>query len=164
VPYCDPVTDLVAIGDLPLPTYVDPKKWVDSTADEIDAKIGFLYHTPIDVDPLDDTQRPTYLLLKQINAHLACGRIILAAAIGGEDVQLQAYGNSLVKESLDALMAIASGKISLPGAVMIDSTSMSGPTITNKDPFSLVDAFYDGVSITQDPATQIPPFYGMRFQ
>jgi hypothetical protein len=36
------VTDLLT-GDLPLPSYVSPVKFVDDAADEIDSKIGFLY-------------------------------------------------------------------------------------------------------------------------
>lgn len=140
--YCT-VVDLL-IGDIPTSAALDPAKYVQDAADEIDSKIGFIYTTPI-----VDAPRPVTLLLKRINAHLASGRLILAATITGEMDQLNAYGASLVADAELAIAQIAAGEIILqdvlpaPGVVL--QTSIHAPMIANGDSESSVDAFYSRV-------------------
>lgn len=146
--YCE-VKDLL-IGDIPTGGGLDPVKYVNDAADEIDSKIGFVYVTPI-----TSIVRPVVLLLKRINAHLASGRMILAATISAEGDQLNAYGQSLVADSMLAIEAIASGEILLPGATIntdvippIDPLApVSGPLlISNLDTVSRVESFYNFVA------------------
>jgi hypothetical protein len=143
VAYCT-VADLL-IGDIPTSTALDPTKYVNDAADEIDSKIGFIYETPIP----NTVPRPVLLLLKRLNSHLASGRLILAATISVEDVRLNAYGQSLVDEVLLAVQAIVDGKLVLAGADI--NTDVEQPVKTdkilfaNQDAESAVDAFYDRV-------------------
>jgi len=148
------VTDLLT-GNIPVPAYLTPQKFVDDAADEIDSKIGFLYQTPIDIvteyDPESPTSvpRPARLLLKRINNFLASGRLLLAAAAGQEDSQLHAYGWSLIQEATAALNQIASGEIPIEGAVKVDTGDAAAVTaiiINNLDPESSVEAFYNRIA------------------
>ena len=157
--YCT-TADLL-IGDIPTSAGLDPAKYVQDAADEIDSKIGFVYQTPIPVGPSDGTPRPVVLLLKRINAHLASGRLILAATIPAESERLNAYGRSLVRESEEAIQAIASGQIILdgvlPGGLAMPAKAI--PKILNGDAESSVDAFYDRV-VNPHYTFQSP--YGLR--
>ncbi len=142
------VTDLLT-GNIPTPQYLDPQKFVDDAADEIDSKIGFLYVTPIDVGSGTDVPRPAVLLLKRINNFLASGRLILAAAAGQEDSQLHAYGWSLIQEATAAVNQIASGDLPIDGAVKLDTGDAAAVTaiiINNLDEESHVEAFYDRIA------------------
>lgn len=146
--YCT-VEDLL-IGDIPTGGALDPAKYVADAADEMDSKIGFRYVTPV-----TSTVRPVILLLKRINAHLASGRMILAATISAEGEQLNAYGQSLVADAMLAIEAIASGEMPLPN-VQINTdviepvdpdAEVIGPVlISNLDHESHVEAFYGRVA------------------
>jgi phage gp36-like protein len=144
VAYCA-VSDLL-IGDIPTSAELDPQKYVNDAADEIDSKIGFVYETPIPTT----VPRPVVLLLKRLNAHLASGRLILAATITGEDVRLNAYGQSLVDEVQAALQMIVDGKLPLAQADLNDEVPRAEQTSrvlhANQDAESAVDAFYGRVA------------------
>ena len=144
--YCA-TTDMVN-GNIPIPSYMSAQKIVDDAADEIDSRIGHVYTTPVVLDTNDPKTRPARLLLKRINAHLATGRLILALDSGGEDDRLHAYGFNLVKESLEALNAIASGQVTLEGATSLldDSSRQTAVIVNNVDAESNVEAFYDRVA------------------
>lgn len=146
--YCT-VADLL-IGDIPTGGALDPAKYVNDAADEIDSNIGFRYNTPV-----ISILRPVVLLLKRINAHLASGRMILAATISAEGEQLNAYGQSLVADAMLAIEAIASGEMALPGATINTDTvvpvdplePLAAPIlINNLDPASHVESFYSFVA------------------
>jgi hypothetical protein len=141
------VTDLLT-GNIPVPANLEPQKYVDDAADEIDSKIGFVYVTPIDVTSGSEVPRPARLLLKRINVHLATGRLLLAAAAGQEESQLHAYGWSLIKEANSALDQIASGSIPITGAVLLPGNEevVTAVIVNNLDPESAVEAFYDRIA------------------
>lgn len=148
--YCT-VQDLL-IGDIPTGGQLDPLKYVNDAADEIDSKIGFQYETPVDVASVP---RPVVLLLKRLNAHLASGRLILAATISAEDERLNAYGQNLVDSVELTLVAIATGEQLLPGAPINEETanpqdhsvsSNAFALIANLDRESHVEAFYNRVA------------------
>lgn len=150
--YCT-VADLL-IGDIRQSAALDPEKYVNDAADEIDSKIGWVYQTPIPVEtntptgsPAAATPRPVQLLLKRINAHLASGRMILAATVAAEQDQLNAYGASLVAEAELAIGQIASGQLVLDGVTAGTGSTPSKPRplIANGDSESYVDAFYNRV-------------------
>jgi hypothetical protein len=144
------VEDLLT-GNVPLPTYLDPQKFVNDAAKEIDSKIGFLYVTPVNVstDIEKPVSRPVRLLLERINNHLASGRLLMALDSAGEDTRVHAYALRLVDEASMALEAIASGKIDLDGAPKLDEGDDVRPTsvlIGNLDAESNVEAFYDRIA------------------
>lgn len=144
--YCE-VVDLL-IGDLPTSAALSPQKYVSDASDEIDSKIGFVYETPIDVVTAGVTPRPVVLLLKRLNAHLATGRMILAATIIAEDKQLNAYGARMVADCELTMSQIATGALVLDGTVPSGLNGLPPPhvpMILNKDEESAVDAFYDRV-------------------
>lgn len=144
--YCD-VTDLL-IGDLPLGSSVNPQRWIDDAADEIDATIGHRYAIPIPIEQLTDVSR---LTLKIINARLASGRLLLAQAQGGEDDSLHAYGKWLLDEATVALSALREGNIILESddgsyGPSLEDDAFDAPSIKNKDEVSIVESFYDDVN------------------
>lgn len=146
VTYCE-VTDLL-VGKIPLPAYLDPGKFVQDATDEIDTKIGRLYKTPVDIAAVG-LAREAKLVLKRINAHLATGRLLLSVAAPEEQRQLHAYAWSLVKEALAALECIANGEYPLEGAEPAEgaeTVQKNMALISNLDPESQVEAFYDRIA------------------
>lgn len=144
--YCAP-EDLL-LGQIPLPSYINPTKVVEDAADEIDSKLGHIYVTPFNMTAFGEgvLTRPAQLLLKRINVHLATGRLILAIASPEENSNLHAYGWALVKEAQEALYSICEGDVPLTGAAPAPGASVqtgSTPLIDNIDPESGVEAFYD---------------------
>jgi hypothetical protein len=146
--YCA-TTDLL-LGQIPLPSYLDAQKVVQDAADEIDSKLGSLFVTPFNVSETDDDAltRPSRLLLKRINTHLATGRLILAVANPEENRNLHAYGYYLVKEAEEALDCIVKGDVTLDGAEALESNVplTTVPLIANVDSESSVEAFYDRIA------------------
>lgn len=146
--YCDK-TDLLT-GDIPLAgKYGDGQSFVNFAADEIDGQIGHIYISPIVFDESTPVKvaavRPAKLLLKKINILLASGRIILDMAAGGEDSDLHAYGRSMLREGIDLLKQITTGRIELTGApliVIVTPGENSAVSIHQDDPYSLVEGFY----------------------
>lgn len=139
-------TDLLT-GDIPLPSYITPAKYVTDAADEIDSYIGFIYLTPINVTDVPENlvSRPARLLLKRISTHLSSGRLLMAVAAPQEENNTHAYGARLVREALTALNAIADGTISLEGAAknITETVEVTAPLINNLDAVSAVETFYD---------------------
>lgn len=152
--YCM-VTDLLT-GNIPTPAAVDPQKFVQDAADEIDSQIGFVYRTPVDIADSSPVVRPVRLLLKRLNVFLATGRLILAVDGGGEDKQLHAYGLKLIEDALMSLSMIANGQINLEGAPKLpgQEKTVMGPLVSNADSESSVEAFYNRVA---NP-NWLPPF------
>jgi hypothetical protein len=154
------VSDLI-LGNIPTPA--NAQKYVDDGADEIDARIGFKYATPIAVGESAE-ERPVRLLLKRINNWLASGRLIMALDGGGEDDQLHQYGLYLVTEANKTLDQIVNGEIVLPGVDPSSPTSeiVTGPQMSVGDEYSLVEGFDE---IFGNPAkisierTRIAPVY-----
>ena len=143
-------TDLLT-GDVPLPDYLNPQKFVDDAADEIDSKIGFIYQTPVNIADTvgNPVVRPVRLLLKRLNNFLASGRLLLAVATPDENERVHAYGLYLVQEATNTLNAIASGELPLTGAAVLEpdgETTITAPLQYNKDEESNVDAFYDRIA------------------
>lgn len=149
MPYCT-VADLL-IGDIQTSAQLDPQKYVNDAADEIDSKIGFRYTTPIQPESAG-TPRPVVLLLKRLNAHLATGRLILAATISANQEELNAYGASLVEDVQLVLAAISGGDQRLPGAELLPGTTATDPLLatpillSNLDAESGVEGFYTAVA------------------
>lgn len=128
MPYSE-VGDLL-LGDLVLGGGVDRQKFIDQAADDMDAKLGWLYQLPlrpavpageVQTDPQGDAPPvaendwealPTHegLLLKGINNKLASGRLILTLDIAGEGTTLHAYGYQLVREANAELSILSNGE------------------------------------------------------
>jgi hypothetical protein len=153
-------TDDLLLGDIILGAGLDPQKFVDQAAEDIDAKLGWVYELPLKVlvpegaprpaDPDDYTKLPLHeqLLLKGINNKLASGRLILAEAVAGEDNSLNAYGYFLVKEATDELTYLANGEVPLSAVryVTVEGDVVDKvPTIKNQDEESLLLGFENTV-------------------
>lgn len=153
-------TDLL-LGDMPLSAALDKSKFVADAADEIDSAIGAAYVTPVPMAA--PVPRHVQLHLKRINNFLATGRLIMAVDVGGEDTQLHAYGLSLVSEARQALQAIVDGSYPLDGVVKQpqEHQRTAGPSVTNYDATSGVDAFYGFVSEPRwaAPVPQLAPLW-----
>jgi hypothetical protein len=154
--YCE-VNDLLVgeMGDNPVSPLLQPSKFIDDAADEMDSQIGFRYQTPINVeDSVLGVPRPVRLLLKRINSHLASGRFIMAAVSAAQDNEVHSYGIYLVTESLAAIAAIAAGDTPLPGALAAELPPDEAPNLVEQrhvlqyvhDATSGVDHFYDQAS------------------
>lgn len=148
------------LGDMSIGT-VDTDKWIDAASDEMDSKLGFLYALPLAPcpDAEEDELLPVeVLLLKDINAKLASGRLILAQYVGGEDSSQHAYGVALVREALEALMCIANGDVQLTACKttapdLVDNSRLPAGLVYDEE--SLVTAFertvHRGVTTWADP-------------
>ena len=156
--YCD-VQDLLT-GNVPTPDYLSPAKYVNDAANEIDSKIGFIYETPVDIaeDLPAPVPRPVRLLLQRLNVFLATGRLLMAVDAGGEETAVHAYGKSLVDDATMTLNEIAAGKLVLVDTPVLDNggdgVAPTAPLISNLDPESNVEAFYDRIA---NPNYRFPP-------
>lgn len=140
--YCEP--DTLLLGGIPARSDSELEKFVNDAADEIDSILGVVFETPVtyraDGLPID---RPALLTLTRVNRYLASGRYILAMAASGEEESLHSYGSRLVREALDALRDIVSGKVTFNARKLPDpEAERRGPRIINAEAASNVDAFY----------------------
>lgn len=137
------VTDL-RHGDIPLQTqHGTGEGFVQDAADDIDAQVGHIYVTPIIVIDIP-ANRPTRLLLKKINNLLASGRLLLDMAAAAEDDNLHSYGLQMLKEGMELLRRVSTGEVILAGATNLDGNSDAPErlSISNEDPYSMVEGFY----------------------
>ena len=153
--YCE-VSDLL-IGDLILPVEIDAGKYITSAAEEMDSRIGVLYTTPIEIEEADKEKfRATITFLRSINARLASGRILMAAATALELTTVHAYARNLVEGALADLKLIEDRKYILQGAkenTNPPETYVSSRAYSyNQDAVSAVDGFYAAV----DPGNGVP--------
>jgi phage gp36-like protein len=141
--YCTAV-DLVT-GDMLPPRGITVDKIIADASLEIDSVLGQRYVTPIVF-----SNRPSSIAdankLRLCCAHLASGRLILASAIGGEDVTLHGYGIYLVNHAMNMLTALVTGKIRLEDAVRLtdeQNQGKKGMLTNNGDAYSTIDDFYN---------------------
>lgn len=149
------VEDLL-LGDILVSQHVDKQSFVDEAANEMLAKLGFIYAlplAPVGTDPVTDEswlELPMHevLTLKTINNRLASGRLILTLDAAGEGTQLHAYGWSLVQEALGELMVLANQDVDLT-AIKLTLTSSGqsdmSPSVRNHDEESLLLGFENTV-------------------
>jgi hypothetical protein len=158
--YCS--TDDLLLGNLPLGQVVDAQKMTNDSADEIDSKIGFRFQTPVDINSLMASHRPSALLLKRLNAILATGRILVTLDIPDENDRIHALGSNYIREAQATLNLIANGSMELPGAVLLNEIAdqNTGPRVVNVDSGSLVQGFYEYLDPTTTPAWLRTPYYG----
>ncbi len=142
--YCEE-SDLLT-GNIPTHEYIDQPSYIQMAANEIDAALAMRYLVPV-VVPALPMYAATPLMLKTINLKLASGRIITAAASSAEQTEVHAYGLMLIREALEQLRMISTGDYILPGApqVTMPGTATKPVMVTNVDPESQVEAFYDRV-------------------
>lgn len=126
------------IGDVALGTGTSRDGFIRDAADEMDARIGFVY-----VLPLVGLQPHALLLLKMINARLASGRLLMSLASVAEDHDVHRYGEWLIKEAYADLSNICNQTINLVGAVAINDPSPVTASIYNHDAESAIDIFED---------------------
>lgn len=92
----------------------DKPKFINIACDEINAKLGFVYATPLDLEVATTTMPPNQVkLIKTITAKLATGRLLMSTALGGQSESINSYALYLVKEAEMDLMSIANGSIDL---------------------------------------------------
>lgn len=129
------------LGDLMVGGEVEKLRFVQDAADEIDARIGARYQTPLVLTSLANHSKA---LIKKIANHLATGRLIMAVATPTEDNGVQSYAMYLVSEAQRDLTAIANGMLDLVGATPQDPFASvgNGPFVANVDADSGVETFY----------------------
>lgn len=136
------------LGDMVINPSLDRQKFIDDAADEIDAKLGWLYVLPLTpIAPAVSLPGYQLLTLKGINNKLASGRLILTLDIAAEGSQLHAYGWQLVREAREELMILANGEAPLAATRIPPdpSTGITGadkiPSVKNYDEESLLTAY-----------------------
>jgi hypothetical protein len=144
-------------GDLLVDDSMVYSKGVKETAitqacEEIDSKLGMIYETPIDISDQSTVDRSAKLLIKQIAIHLASGRMMMRIAATRESDTPNAYGVYLIREATQALDAIVSGDVVLPGVPGVEGdpstpAAISAPPIFvgNADAPISLDMFEDYV-------------------
>jgi len=164
--YCA-VGDLL-LGDVTVGGTINRQLYVDQAADEMDAKLGWLYETPIAEavegyeGPALDPSMPRHekLLLKNINAKIATARLIMAVSINEEGNAVHAYALRMLKEGNDELLMIANGdlvltapRVETPSGTVLTRT----PGVVNIDEESLLDPFYNTVNHSWPSYVNIGP-------
>jgi hypothetical protein len=136
--YCSE-NDLL-VGDMEFSAATSKESFVRDAANEMDARLGFVYVLPITGIPAH-----AQTLLKMINARLASGRLLMSIAAPAEDDGVHRYGEWLIKEAYNDLHAICNGSIQLAGATSTaDPTPRSGASY-NHDEESAFDMFENQV-------------------
>jgi len=143
---CCIVADLL-LGSIPTPAYIDPVKFIVDTSEEIDVAFSPYYETPI-ILTLTAITKPTILFLKQVNAKLASGRILMASSAGHEDAQVNAYGKYLIDQAFASIYKVCEGDYVLPGVIQVApvANDSGGVRIYNEDATSAVEDFYTRVT------------------
>jgi phage gp36-like protein len=157
VAYCG--EDDLLLNNVQLSTSLSRLRYVQDAAEEIDSYLGWRYVTPVDISETSPVPKPVKLTLKRLNAHLATGRLILAASMGIEDDNLHAYGESLVAATSSILKELSTGDLlpGIPQEEVGDQKVTGGPSIANEDCDSLVESFYDGHPFgTRSPLRRAP--------
>lgn len=148
-------TDLL-LGDTNISSAVSKPMFLARGADEIDAALARRYKTPIvfpaTLPPEVLAQASaSKLALKNINAHISTGRLLMAVTAGASSDEVQQYALYLLQEARAALNELASGSVVLTGAEPAvrdpegDDTARA-TMVFNSDPVSQVDSFYGFVS------------------
>lgn len=153
--YCD--TDDLLLGPLTgtLPSSVDPVKYIDLAAEQVDSRLGYSYVVPLPIATLPDHQK---FLLKSINYKLASGRLIMAIAVATEDPAVHGYAARLIAEADLELAAIVNGDVLLTAPRATDTGGVAPgtdpsledafariPGATNRDASSAVTAFEENI-------------------
>ena len=113
MPYCATADLLLGQLETRLPAEVNMSEYISIVADEIDARLGFLYEVPFETVGVNALPPHQVKLLKSINAKRASGRIIMAATIASEDSVVHQYAMYLMQEADIELAAIANGDVRL---------------------------------------------------
>lgn len=138
--YCT-VADLL-LGQLTtrLPPEIDVNEYMESAAEHIDARLGFMYATPFVTEGVEALPANQIKLLKGINAKRASGQIILAATIATEDNLIHQYGLWLLQEADLELQAIMNGTVKLNSPLVDSEGNEIPPTIDPglEDPYARI--------------------------
>src|SRR3954469_8662488 len=118
MPYCTNADLLLGQLTTRLPIEIDVDEYIESAADHIDARLGFIYATPFVTEGVDALPSNQAKLLRGINAKRASGQIILAATIATEDNVIHQYGLWLLQEADLELQAIQNGTVKLNAPIV----------------------------------------------
>lgn len=138
-----------AVGDLMLGdlTFSSGSKdrFTSDAHDEVNEELGYVYVLPLGPKPFTPH---VDLILKRTTALIASGRLILDSNAVGENLQLHAYGLSLLNEGRERLAAIRMGTIALEGIVKNeqDAADGNGLSIIPGDAYSGVETFYSWIN------------------
>lgn len=154
------VDDLL-LGDLVFGPGVDRQKFIDQAAEDMDAKLGFVYRLPLTPRVVANANYGSgagdwkllplheQLLLKGINNKMASGRLILTLDISGEGTALHGYGWQLVRDSTNELLMLSNGDVFLSAqpvhADVLGVADVRTPGVTNEDDESLLLGFENTV-------------------
>lgn len=143
--YCAP-TDLLT-GDMTVSNNM-LTQFTTLGTEEIDAVLSQVFVLPLAaIPPAVELSAYAKLNLKMANRAIASGRLIMDRAALAEDNALHAYGKSLYDEGMLMVMAMKGGTIDLGAVKLAAFTSEGdGPSVTNYDATSGVDAYYEFVS------------------
>lgn len=150
--YCEPADLYITGTRLPKNGPITPESAINAASDEIDSEIGQLYETPILTSETDEEKRDDSLLLKNICASLATGRLITSMAAGGEQSQMHDYGKYLINFAYARIKQLVTGARDLTSAIKKpqpeEDLMRKGPIAVHGDAYSLVDNFYENFQPT----------------
>ena len=122
--------------------------------------LGSRYETPVVVDPVPANRRTT-LFLKQCNAQIASGRMIIALTLTREADNLHAAARQMINGALAALNQLVAGNGYLPGAILSGTSdaTLNKVAIGQRDKTSSVEDYEDvvyGGQFTAKKPTYVP--------
>jgi predicted regulator of Ras-like GTPase activity (Roadblock/LC7/MglB family) len=167
--YCTPTDLLLGQLESRLPPEVNMTEYIAIVADEMDARLGFMYEVPFQVAGINALPAHQVKLLKSINAKRASGRVIMAATIASEDSLVHQYALRLMQEADIELAAIANSDVRLSAPLIgtdglpieatedpeLDDPQARIPGAVSRDVYSATLAFessvYQGESVVWAP-------------
>jgi|SRR6187431_2194660 len=117
----------------------------ESSANELDSKLGARYVTPIVASASDPVQQPTAYWLQNVSSMIAAGRFMLSTSAPGSQDTANNYGMYLLNMANAAISEVLTGQRDLVGIAEQGDTGQEfkGPAVINGDAYSQVDLYYD---------------------
>ena len=143
--YCTDTAIQTHVQNIKLPTGLTWQSLAETASNEVDAYLSARYATPIVASGTDPETRAAAFWLQNVTSMIAAARLMLSVAAPGSQDTANNYGQYLLRNAMQLINDVLSGKVDLigiPESGSNDST-IQGATILNQDRFSQVDVFYD---------------------
>lgn len=158
--YIGPVDVQELIGDMTVSGSVDLAAVASDAASEMNIRLGERYVVPLNITS-PSLAAHHKIMIKLINARLAAGNLLMSTASATEYHELHNYGKWLREQALSDLDLIATGRIVLGGQseslVENPMDQFTGPSVSNRDEFSAVEAFEDSFLRGEETGTAWGP-------
>ena len=145
VVYCTESSIQTHVQNIRLPGSVTWTSLAEAAANEVDSYLGTRYVTPFVVSAADPSTSSTAYWLQNVSSMIAAARLMLSTAAPGSQDSANNYGQYLLRNAMQLINDVLSGKVDLEGLqeIAANGSGIQGATVLNQDRESQVDVFYD---------------------